>query len=78
MGSDRNMSKMDEPDIAAIADKIDYRCKKCGEIVPRGTHHKMTSCKCGFVSVDRGWYGSRVLWKEGTMDEAVETITGKP
>jgi hypothetical protein len=55
-------------------DAIDYRCKSCGEIVPRGTHHKMTSCKCGKVHVDRGWYGSRVLWPSGSFGEAVEII----
>ena len=68
------MSKRNEPDPAAIADEIDYRCKACGEIVPRGTHLKMESCKCGAVSVDRGWYGSRVLWRKGKFEDAVEKI----
>lgn len=53
---------------------IDYRCKKCDSIVPRGTHHRMTSCTCGAVQVDRGWYGSRVLWKGGNREDVVEEI----
>jgi predicted nucleic acid-binding Zn-ribbon protein len=53
---------------------IDYRCKRCGEIVPRGTHHKMESCKCGFISVDRGWYGIRILWNEGKAEDAFEEV----
>ena len=40
---------------------MDYRCRKCDSVVPRGTHHKMSSCHCGAVMVDRGWYGSRRL-----------------
>ena len=60
------MSKTPEP-------LIDYRCKKCGEIVPHGTHHKMESCKCGALQVDRGWYGARVLWS-GKREDAFEEI----
>jgi hypothetical protein len=68
------MSKMDEPDESALADRIDYRCRSCMQIVPRGTHHKMESCKCGKVQVDRGWYGSRVLWCGGKREDAIEEI----
>ena len=55
-------------------DIVDYRCRKCNTIVPRGTHHKMESCKCGKVLVDRGWYGNRVLWPSGGKDEWIEVI----
>lgn len=57
-----------------MTDDFDYRCKSCGEIVPRGTHHKMQACKCGKIMVDRGWYGSRVLWTGGKFEDAVEKI----
>lgn len=53
---------------------IDYRCKKCKEIVPRGSHHRMANCKCGSVSVDRGWYGTRVLWPSGKYEDWVEIV----
>lgn len=52
----------------------DYRCKHCLSIVPRGTHHKMESCECGKVMVDRGWYGSRVLFPSAPMEDHVEII----
>ena len=53
---------------------VDYRCKLCRDIVPCGTHHKMEQCLCGAVMVDRGWYGSRVLWSGGRYDEVVEVV----
>lgn len=55
----------------------DYRCKSCNTIVPRGSHLKMESCKCGKVQVDRGWYGSRVLWTDGEYADVVEVIPSK-
>lgn len=67
---------MDEPDQASIDNLIDYRCKKCSSIVPRGAHHRMSSCPCGAVMVDRGWYGSRVLWKGDKREDVVEEIVG--
>ncbi len=40
-----------------------YRCKRCGDIPEPESHHKMATCSCGGVSVDRGWYGSRVVFE---------------
>lgn len=51
-----------------------YRCKKCGDEPEPESHHAMKSCKCGFITVDRGWYGSRVLWKDGPYGDAVEEV----
>lgn len=64
--------------MTVMHDDNDYRCKACGEVVPRGTHHKMEACGCGKVMVDRGWYGSRVLWEPEPgekYDDCVETIS---
>ena len=55
-------------------DAVFYKCRKCGDVPEPESHHKMKSCKCGSVMVDRGWSGSRVLWKGGTFDEVVEQI----
>lgn len=54
---------------------VDYRCKACNSIVPRG--YRMQSCQCGKVSVDWGADKSstiRVLWPGGNPDEWVETV----
>lgn len=68
------MSNLDEADPIEIANKTDYRCRKCDSVVPRGTHHRMSSCHCGAVMVDRGWYGARVVWKGHTYADVVEEI----
>jgi len=43
-------------------DKPLYLCKLCNTVTPKPSHHKMTSCKCGAISVDHGWYGSKVVY----------------
>ena len=62
--------------VAAPDPIIDYRCKRCGEIVPRATVHIIESCKCGAIQVDRGWYGNRVLF-DGKAEDAFEEVRGK-
>jgi predicted nucleic acid-binding Zn-ribbon protein len=54
-----------------------YRCRKCGDIPEPESHLMMASCSCGNVSVDRGWYGSRVLWRSGKYADAVEEMTAE-
>lgn len=55
---------------------VDYRCKSCGGVVPRG--HRMQQCGCGKVMVDWGAGGKsstiRVLWPGGNPDDWIETI----
>ena len=55
----------------------DYRCKKCNTVVPRGTHLKMETCKCGAVQVDRGWYGSKTSWPSGKREDWIEELPSK-
>jgi len=38
----------------------------------------MTSCPCGALVVDRGWYGTRLLWSSGKREDAVEEIKVEP
>lgn len=54
-------------------DMISYRCKLCGDVPEPESHHMMASCSCGAVSVDRGWYGSRVLWS-GKREDVIEEV----
>ena len=54
--------------------KLSYRCKLCGDAPEPDSHHKMASCKCGNLTVDRGWYGSRVLWQTGSHADAIEEV----
>lgn len=54
-------------------DMIGYRCKLCGDAPEPTSHHKMASCGCGALQVDRGWYGSRVVW-DGKKDDVVEEL----
>lgn len=54
--------------------EIDYRCKKCGTIVPPRTHHKMEQCACGAIGIDEGWYGARSTWPEGKREDWIEEI----
>lgn len=49
-----------------------YRCKRCNTVTPVPSHLKMTSCECGAVQVDHGWYGSRVLWPSGKLEDWAE------
>lgn len=51
-----------------------YRCKRCRTVTPKPSHHKMTSCACGAISVDHGWYGSRVLWPGGKIEDWAEEV----
>lgn len=55
---------------------VDYRCKSCGSIVPRG--HRMQYCQCRKIWVDWGAGGRsstvRVGWPGGNPDDWIETI----
>ena len=58
-----------------------YRCKNCGDTPEPETHHKMKSCKCGMISVDRGWYGGRVVSKgpiKETVEDCIEIVELEP
>lgn len=55
---------------------MDYRCKSCGGVVPRG--YRMQSCPCGKISVDwgadMGKHHVRVLWPGGNPDDWIERV----
>lgn len=62
---------------SGVSSPARYRCRACGDVPEPESHHKMTACKCGKVQVDRGWYGSRVLWDGGSFEGAVEVIASE-
>ena len=55
---------------------VEFRCKSCNTIVPRG--HRMQQCECGSVFVDWGAGGKSSIvgidWPTGDEDEWVEVI----